>query len=85
MACDAANPWRLSFSGWRPRPPEDERSPWAYLDGVTADSTFPTLDAALHALETAGGPGGPAGEDGDDGEDAIRPLFWPLRELDTTA
>ena len=72
---NAANPWRLSFSGWSPRPPEDERSPWAYLDGVTAESTFPTLDAAIHALETASA-------DGD--EDGIRPLFWPLRELDTT-
>jgi len=75
MAYDAANPWRLSFSGWSPRPPEDERSPWAYLDGVTEASTFPTLDAAIHALETA-----VAGL----GEDGIRPLFWPLRELDIT-
>jgi len=71
----SASPWRLSFSGWSPRPPEDERSPWAYLDGVTAESTFPTLDAALNALERAQAPGG---------EDGIRPLFWPLRELDTT-
>jgi hypothetical protein len=75
MAYDAANPWRLSFSGWSPREPEDERSPWAYLDGVTEESTFPTLDAAIHALETASDP---------DGDDDIRPLFWPLRELDTT-
>jgi hypothetical protein len=74
MADDAANPWRLSFSGWSPRPPEDERSPWAYLTGVTAESTFPTLDAALRALETANVDGG----------DEIRPLFWPLRELRVT-
>jgi hypothetical protein len=75
MADNAADPWRLSFSGWSPRPPEDERSPWAYLDGVTAESTFPTLEAALHALETAVP---------HVCEDGIRPLFWPLRELDTT-
>ena len=72
MAQDAAHPWRLSFSGWSPRPPEDERSPWAYLSGVTEESTFPTLDAALHALQAA---------NLDEGEDEIRPLFWPLREV----
>jgi hypothetical protein len=75
MADHAAHPWRLSFSGWSPRPPEDARSPWTYLDGVTAESTFPTLDAAIHALEAAVP---------DAGEDGIRPLFWPSRELDTT-
>jgi hypothetical protein len=75
MAESAADPWRLSFSGWSPRPPEDERSPWAYLDGVTEESTFPTLDAALHALERVVAPLC---------EDEIRPLFWPLRELDIT-
>jgi hypothetical protein len=70
-ANQAVNPWRLSFSGWSPRPPEDERSPWAYLSGVTEESTFPTLDAALHALEAVSVDGG----------DEIRPLFWPLREV----
>ncbi len=65
-------PWKLSFAGWSPRAPEDERSPWAYLPGVTPDSTFETCDAAIHAIETvhASGP-----------EDEVRPLFWPIREL----
>lgn len=75
MADAAAHPWRLSFSGWSPRPPEDQRSPWAYLSGVTEASTFPTLDAAIQALECAAAAGV---------EDEIRPLFWPLRELNVT-
>jgi hypothetical protein len=42
---------------------------------VTEESTFPTLDAAIHALETVSVA---------DGGDEIRPLFWPLRELKVT-
>ncbi len=64
--------WRLSFAGWSPHPPQDERSPWAYLQGVTPDSTFETCDAAIHALEAIR-----LG----DLADEVRPLFWPLREI----
>jgi hypothetical protein len=65
-------PWKLSFAGWSPRPPADERSPWAYLPGLSPESTFETCDAAIHAIESV-----PLTDE--PGE--VRPLFWPIREL----
>lgn len=72
MDCSRERPWKLSFAGWTPRAPQDERSPWAYLPGVTPDSTFETCEAAIHILETVQGLAV---------EDDVRPLFWPIREM----